>query len=89
MENALKRLRVYVVIKVKRIFSVANILIHFLGRRPQRSSLQITRDHTVANEMMRKGQLAPEDLEKSHWSNVLVNALGAGAETVVPDCTKW
>jgi PPM family protein phosphatase len=48
----------------------------------------ITRDHTVANEMIRKGQLAPEDLERSHWSNVLVNALGAGAESVVPDCTK-
>lgn len=46
----------------------------------------ITRDHTVANEMMRKGQLAPEDMERSHWSNVLVNALGAGAENVVPDC---
>jgi len=48
----------------------------------------ITRDHTVANEMMRKGQLAPEDLERSHWSNVLVNALGAGAENVVPDGYK-
>ncbi len=48
----------------------------------------ITRDHTVANEMMRKGQLDPEDVERSHWSNVLVNALGAGAENVIPDCTK-
>jgi protein phosphatase len=48
----------------------------------------ITRDHTVANEMMRKGQLAPEDMERSHWSNVLVNALGAGADNVVPDCIK-
>jgi serine/threonine protein phosphatase PrpC len=53
------------------------------------SELQlITRDHTVANEMIRKGQLAAEDLERSHWSNVLVNALGAGAESVVPDTYK-
>jgi len=48
----------------------------------------VTRDHTVANEMMRKGQLAPEELERSQWSNVLVNALGAGAEDVVPDVYK-
>lgn len=45
----------------------------------------VTQDHTVANEMMRKGQLAPEELERSQWSNVLVNALGAGAPNVVPD----
>ncbi len=48
----------------------------------------LTRDHTVANEMMRKGQLAPEEMERSHWSNVLVNALGAGAESVYPDIYK-
>ena len=48
----------------------------------------VTRDHTVADEMMRKGQLAPEELERSQWSNVLVNALGAGAEDVVPDVYK-
>ena len=48
----------------------------------------LTRDHTVANEMMRKGQLSPEEMERSHWSNVLVNALGAGAENVFPDIYK-
>ena len=45
----------------------------------------VTRDHTVANEMVKRGQLAPEESEKSQWSNVLVNALGAGAESVFPD----
>lgn len=48
----------------------------------------VTRDHTVANEMMQKGQLAPDEMERSQWSNVLVNALGAGATTVVPDIYK-
>ncbi len=48
----------------------------------------VTRDHTVANEMMQKGQLAPEEMERSQWSNVLVNALGAGASSVTPDIYK-
>ena len=48
----------------------------------------VTRDHTVANEMMKNGQLDPDELERSHWSNVLVNALGAGARSVFPDIYK-
>ncbi len=48
----------------------------------------VTRDHTVANEMIQKGQLAAADLERSQWSNVLVNALGAGATSVLPDIYK-
>ena len=48
----------------------------------------VTRDHTVANEMVNRGQLAPEESERSQWSNVLVNALGAGAESVFPDIYK-
>ena len=48
----------------------------------------VTRDHTVANEMLKNGQLVPEELERSHWSNVLVNALGAGASSVYPDIYK-
>jgi serine/threonine protein phosphatase PrpC len=42
----------------------------------------ITRDHTVANQMMESGQLEPNAVERSPWSNVLVNALGAGADEV-------
>ena len=49
----------------------------------------VTRDHTVANEMMQKGQLATEELERSQWSNVLVNALGAGASEVTPEMYKF
>ena len=49
----------------------------------------VTRDHTVANEMILRGHLAPEELERSQWSNVLVNALGAGAASVFPDLHKF
>lgn len=45
----------------------------------------ITRDHTVAQQMMMSGQLKADEGERSPWSNVLVNALGAGAPDVVPD----
>jgi protein phosphatase len=42
----------------------------------------LTDDHTVANQMLRSGQLNPNTVERSPWSNVLVNALGADAEQV-------
>lgn len=42
----------------------------------------LTSDHTVANQMMRSGRLKSSAAERSPWSNVLVNALGAGAEGV-------
>jgi serine/threonine protein phosphatase PrpC len=42
----------------------------------------ITSDHTVANQMMRAGRLDPQSIERSPWSNILVNALGAGANEV-------
>lgn len=45
----------------------------------------ITRDHTVAQQMMMSGKLKADESERSPWSNVLVNALGAGAPDVVPD----
>ncbi len=48
----------------------------------------ITRDHTVANQLIESGQLDPEQLERSPWSNVLVNALGAGAPEVIADIYK-
>jgi protein phosphatase len=49
----------------------------------------LTRDHTVANEMMRNGKLNPNNNERSPWANVLVNALGAGAEGVQGDLTSY
>ena len=49
----------------------------------------LTRDHTVANEMIQRGHLAPDELERSHWSNVLVNALGAEAAGVFPELYQF
>jgi PPM family protein phosphatase len=48
----------------------------------------LTRDHTVAHQMMLNGQLNPQDQERSPWSNVLMNALGAGAPEVFADIYK-
>ncbi len=48
----------------------------------------LTRDHTVANQLMEAGRLDPSALERSPWSNVLINALGAGAEEVFAEITK-
>ena len=43
---------------------------------------QLTRDHTVSNQLMEKGGMTADEAEKSPWSNVLYNALGAGADAV-------
>jgi serine/threonine protein phosphatase PrpC len=43
---------------------------------------QLTRDHTVSNQLMEKGGMTPDEAEDSPWSNVLYNALGAGADAV-------
>lgn len=48
----------------------------------------ITRDHTVANQLIRSGQLPADAEDRSPWSNVLVNALGAGASDVTADIYK-
>jgi protein phosphatase len=42
----------------------------------------LTHDHTLAEEMMRRGELDRNSGERSPWSNVLSNALGANAEMV-------
>ncbi len=47
--------------------------------------IQLTRDHTLANQMTSQGLLSPELSERSPWSNVLWNALGAGSPDVVAD----
>lgn len=47
----------------------------------------LTRDHTVAQQMIRAGTMDISAQERSPWSNVLVNALGAGADEVFADIT--
>jgi serine/threonine protein phosphatase PrpC len=46
---------------------------------------QITRDHTMASQLVDRGTLDRADIESSPWSNVLWNALGGGTRTVVAD----
>jgi protein phosphatase len=57
----------------------------YLYRRDELNLL--TRDHTVAEQMMKAGRLAPDAVERSPWSNVLLNALGAGADDVFAEIT--
>ena len=49
---------------------------------------QLTRDHTVSNQLVEKGGMTVEEAHNSRWSNVLYNALGAGAAEVVPEVHK-
>lgn len=49
---------------------------------------QLTRDHTVSNQLVEKGGMTVEEANRSRWSNVLYNALGAGAAEVVPEVHK-
>jgi protein phosphatase len=48
----------------------------------------LTRDHTVAEQMLQAGKLDPNAVERSRWSNVLVNALGANAEDVYAEVVR-
>jgi serine/threonine protein phosphatase PrpC len=49
---------------------------------------QLTKDHTVSNQLIEKGGMTAAEANSSPWSNVLYNALGAGAPKVVPDVQK-
>lgn len=49
---------------------------------------QLTRDHTVSNQLMEKGGMTQDEANKSPWSNVLYNALGAGASAVDAEVHK-
>ncbi|MDX1928710.1 MAG: protein phosphatase 2C domain-containing protein [Pirellulaceae bacterium] len=49
---------------------------------------QLTRDHTVSNQLVEQGGMTAEEASHSRWSNVLYNALGAGAAEVVPEVHK-
>lgn len=49
---------------------------------------QITRDHTVSNQLVAQGGMTKEEAESSRWSNVLYNALGAGARSVDAEVHK-
>jgi protein phosphatase len=46
---------------------------------------QITRDHTVAQQLVDRGVLPAGRAEESHWSHVLWNCIGGGSHQLNPD----
>jgi protein phosphatase len=49
---------------------------------------QITKDHTVAQQLVDKGAMSPEEAHESRWSHVLWNCVGGGAHELRPDVYK-
>jgi protein phosphatase len=44
---------------------------------------QITRDHTVAQQMVERGLMSQQEAEESRWSHVLWNCIGAGGTAIL------
>src|SRR5262249_15542750 len=49
---------------------------------------QITRDHTVAQQMVERGILSPGEADTSRWSHALWNCIGGGSQEINPDVYK-
>ncbi len=49
---------------------------------------QLTRDHTVSSQLVASGGMTADEAQNSPWSNVLYNALGAGATAVDAEVHK-
>jgi protein phosphatase len=51
----------------------------------ERKLHQVTKDHTVAQNLIDEGTLGEEEAARSQWLNVLWNAIGRGAEELRPE----
>jgi PPM family protein phosphatase len=49
---------------------------------------QVTKDHTVAQQLMDKGVLSADEAEDSRWSHALWNCIGGGSHDLNPDAYK-
>jgi protein phosphatase len=49
---------------------------------------QITKDHTVAQQLVEDGQLAPDKADDSQWSHVLWNVVGGDSQELSPEVYK-
>lgn len=58
----------------------------YLYRRP--ALQQITKDHTLAQQMVDKDVLDEDQAEGSKWSNILWNTVGGGSDDMEPDVHK-
>jgi protein phosphatase len=46
---------------------------------------QLTKDHTMANQLLEQGAINPKEAIQSRWASVLWNALGADGDEVIAD----
>lgn len=53
----------------------------FRGGRAHR----VTRDHTIAQQMIDRGVMGQEEAESSKWSNALWNCIGGGSDEITAD----
>jgi protein phosphatase len=58
----------------------------YLFRRPELQ--QITKDHTLAQQMVDQDVLEEDRVEGSKWSNILWNSVGGGTDDMDPDVYK-
>ncbi len=49
---------------------------------------QVTRDHTIAQQLVERGALTPEQAEESRYSHMLWNCLGGGTHDLSPEVYK-
>jgi protein phosphatase len=49
---------------------------------------QITRDHTVAQQLVEHGKLDPEKADESRWSHILWNVVGGDSQELRPEVYK-
>jgi protein phosphatase len=49
---------------------------------------QLTKDHTVAHQLVEEGVLAAENEDESKWSNVLWNVIGGDVDELSPEVLK-
>jgi protein phosphatase len=49
---------------------------------------QVTTDHTIAQQLVERGALKPEEAPKSRWSHMLWNCLGGGTSHLAPEVYK-
>lgn len=58
----------------------------YLYRRPELQ--QVTKDHTLAQQMVDQNLLEEDRVEGSKWSNILWNSVGGGSDDMKPDVYK-
>jgi protein phosphatase len=49
---------------------------------------RITRDHTIAQQLVDRGTLTAEQAAESRWSHVIWNCIGGGKHELNPDVSK-